>query len=67
MVEDIEDEAVLSQLKEDVASYASKKDIIDQLAPARLEELDNALEGAEKNETISWGDFKKEMKEWKKN
>jgi metallophosphoesterase superfamily enzyme len=43
-----------------------KKDIVEQLAPNQLKELDKAIEEADNKETISWGDFKKEMKEWKK-
>jgi Arc/MetJ family transcription regulator len=66
LLDGIEDEAVLNQVMEDVAFYATKKDIVDQLAPGQLKELDKAIEEADNNETISWDDFKKEMKEWKK-
>jgi Arc/MetJ family transcription regulator len=66
LLDDIEDEAVLNQVMEDVAFYATKKDIVDQLAPGQLKELDKAIEEADNKETISWDDFKKEMKEWKK-
>ena len=51
---------------EDVAFYAGKKDIADQLSPDQLKELDKAIEEADNKETIPWDDFKKEMKEWKK-
>ncbi len=63
---EIEDEAVLNQLMEDVAFYASKNDIVDQLSADQLKELDKAIEEANNKETIPWDDFKKEMKEWKK-
>jgi hypothetical protein len=66
LLDDIEDEAILNQVMEDVAFYATKKDIVDQLAPGQLKELDKAIEEADNKETISWDDFKKEMKEWKK-
>ena len=66
MLEGIEDETILNQVMEDVAFYATKKDIVDQLTPGQLKELDKAIEEADNKETISWGDFKKEMKEWKK-
>ena len=66
LLNEIEDEAVLNQLMEDVAFYASKKDIVDQLLPGQLKELDKAIEEADGKETITWDDFKKEMKEWKK-
>jgi hypothetical protein len=66
LLEGIEDKAVLNQVMEDVAFYATKKDIVDQLASDQLKELDKAIKEADNKETISWSDFKKEMKEWKK-
>jgi len=66
LLEGIEDDKVLNQVMEDVAFYAAKKDIVDQLAPAQLKELDKAIKEADNKETISWNDFKKEMNEWKK-
>ena len=66
LLEGIEDEGVLNQLMEDVAFYATKKDIVDQLAPDQLKELDNAINEADNKETMPWNDFKKEMNEWKK-
>ena len=66
MLDNITDEKVLNQVMEDVAFYASKKDIIDQLTPEQLEQLDTAIQEADKNETLSWDDFKKEMAEWRK-
>ncbi len=61
----IEDEVVLNQVMEDVAFYASKKDIVDELNAEQLNELDKAIEEANKNETISWNAFKNEMTEWR--
>ncbi|MFC0772547.1 hypothetical protein [Terrimonas alba] len=66
LLDEIEDEAVLNQLMEEVAFYANKKDIVDQLSPDQLKELDKAIEEVDNKQTISWGDFKKEMKEWRK-
>ncbi|MGZ8518162.1 MAG: hypothetical protein ACXWWD_12465 [Chitinophagaceae bacterium] len=66
LLDEIEDEAVLEQLMEDVAFYASKKDIADPLSSDQLQQLDKAIEEANHKETIPWDDFKKEMKEWKK-
>jgi hypothetical protein len=66
LLEGIEDDAVLNQVMEDVAFYAAKKDIVDELNPDQLKELDKAIKEADNKETISWDDFKKEMKEWKK-
>ena len=67
LLEGIEDEAVLNQVMEDVAFYATKKDAVDELNASQLKELDKAIEEADNKETISWSDFKKEMKECKKN
>jgi len=64
--EGIEDENVLNQVMEDVTFYATKKDILDELNTTQLKQLDKAIEEADNKETISWNDFKKEMKEWKK-
>ena len=66
MLEGIEDETVLNQVMEDVAFYATKKDIVDELSPHQLTELDKAMEEADKKEIIPWDDFKKEMNEWRK-
>jgi len=65
MLEDINDETILNQVMEDVAFYSGKKDITDELTPQQLEELDAAINEADRNETISWEDFKKEMTGWK--
>jgi hypothetical protein len=66
LVDAIEDEAVLNQLMEDAAFYATKKDIVDELNPAQRMELDKAIEEADKKEVITWDDFKKEINEWPK-
>ena len=66
LLDNIEDEAVLNQLMEEVTFYSTKKDITDELTPAQLQELDQAIEEADTNETIPWNDFKKEMNEWRK-
>ena len=66
LLDGIEDETVLNQVMEDVAFYATKKDITDELDAEQLKELDKAIEEVDKKETISWNDFKKEMNEWRK-
>ena len=66
MLEGIEDESVLNQGMEDVAFYATKKDIVDELSTNQLKELDKAIAEADNKETIIWDDFKKEMNEWRK-
>ncbi|MBX9783929.1 MAG: hypothetical protein K2X48_11630 [Chitinophagaceae bacterium] len=66
LLENIEDDAILNQVMEDVAFYASGQDVVDSLSSKQLKELDEAISEADNGETISWGDLKKEMKEWKK-
>ncbi len=66
LLDSIEDKAILSQVMEDVAFYATKKDITDDLTPAQIKELDKAIYEADNQKTISWDDFKKEMNEWRK-
>jgi hypothetical protein len=66
LLDGIEDETVLNQVMEDVAFYATKKDIVDELDAEQLKELDKAIEEVGNKETISWNDFKKEMNEWRK-
>ena len=66
LVDSIEDENILQMVMEDVAYYASNKDIADDLTKEQLKELDEAISEADKNETIDWKDFKKEINEWKK-
>ncbi len=65
LIDSIEDETVLQMVKEDVAWYADKKDILDDLDAAQLNELNQAVTEADNNETTGWEAFKKEMYEWK--
>ncbi len=66
LLENIDDEAVLHHLMEEISFYASKKDIVDELDQQQLKDLDEAIEEVDNNETTSLADFKKEMNEWKK-
>ncbi len=66
LIDSIEDENILQIVMEDVAYYASNKDITDELNKEQLKELDEAISEADNNNTIDWEDFKKEMNEWKK-
>ena len=63
MPEGIEDESVLNQVMEEVAFYATKKDVVDELNTDQLNELDKVIAEADNKETITWDDFKKEMNE----
>ena len=64
--DDIKDEATLNQVMEDVAFYAGKNDIIDELNQEQENELGIAIREANENKTIPWEDFKNEMNEWRK-
>jgi hypothetical protein len=66
LIDSIEDENVLQMVKEDVAWYADKKDILDELDATQLQELNEAVKEADNNETTDWNTFKNEMNEWKK-
>ncbi len=66
MLETIEDELVLTQVMEEVAFYASTKDIVDNLNKEQMNELDKSIEEANNNNVITLGDFKKEINEWRK-
>ena len=66
MLESIEDENVLNQVMEEVAFYASKKDIAENLDPDQVNELDKAIQEADNKQTITWDDFKKEMYDYSK-
>ena len=66
LIDSIEDENLLQMVMEDVAYYASNKDIIDELDERQLRELDEAISETDNNKTIDWDDFKKEMDEWRK-
>jgi hypothetical protein len=44
---------------EDVAYYASNKEITDELNEEQLKELDEAISETDNNETIDWDDSKK--------
>lgn len=66
LVEGINDKSILNQVMEEVVYYAAKKDVVDELSAEQLTELDKAIEEADKKETISWKDFKKEMNGWRK-
>ena len=66
LVDSIEDEYILQMVMEDVAYYASDKDVTDGLTKDQLKELDEAISEADKNDTMDWNDLKNEMNEWKK-
>ncbi len=66
LVDGIHNEETLNQVMEDVAFYSSKEDVLDNLSVAQLKELDEAMKEADKNQVVTWADFKDELGEWKK-
>ncbi len=60
----IDDENILIQVMEDVAFYASEKDIIDDLSVSQLKDLDEAINQANNKDVIEWNSFKNEINEW---
>ena len=66
LLDSIEDENILQMVMEDIANYASKSKTGEELTEEQLKQLDEAISEVDKNETIDWNLFKKEMNEWKK-
>jgi hypothetical protein len=64
MLNTITDENILTQVMNDVSFYAEKGDVTDVLSPQQMQELDAAILEADNDETVSWNDFKQEMKAW---
>jgi hypothetical protein len=66
MIDSIDDENILQMVMEDVAYYASNREVTDELTKQQLKELDESISETDKNEIMDWSDFKKEMNEWTK-
>ena len=62
----IDDENVLIQVMEDVAFYASEKDIINDLSASQLKDLYDAINQADKKDVIPWDAFKDELNKWRR-
>ena len=62
----IDDENVLIQVMEDVAFYASEKDIINDLSTSQLNDLDDAINQADNKDVIPWDAFKDELNKWRR-
>jgi hypothetical protein len=71
LIDNIDDEHTLSVLNDDVVPYVIENrtkeanDIEDDLTEEELKELDEAIEEADRGETISFEEFKKNMEEWR--
>lgn len=66
IIDSIEDEGILQMVMEDIVNYANNSKVAEELTKEQLKELDEAITEADKNETIDWDVFKKEINEWKK-
>ena len=66
-IQNIEDEELLSLLKEDILSYGKKEsaDIIDNLSEEQLQELKTLVEEDETKDTQTHDEFKKATDKWR--
>ena len=66
LIDEIEDEETLNMLMEEAVAYTAGKsaNIIDELTPPQLEELDEAIKEADRGEGVTLEEFRKEMKAW---
>lgn len=71
LIDNIDDEHTLSVLNDDVMPYVIENrtkeadNMEDDLTEDELKELDEAIEEADRGETISFEEFKKNMEEWR--
>jgi predicted transcriptional regulator len=71
LIDSIEDEHTLSVLNEDIVPYVIENrteethDIEDDLTEEQLKDLDESIAEADRGETISYEEFKKNMEEWR--
>lgn len=68
LIDSIEDEELLQELKEDVVPYmiASRNEPVedDDLTEEQEKELREAIAEADRGEIVSYDEFKKEMSRW---
>jgi predicted transcriptional regulator len=71
LIDSIDDEHTLSVLNEDIVPYVIENrtkeadDIEDDLTEEQLKDLDESIAEADRGETISFEEFKKNMEEWR--
>jgi predicted transcriptional regulator len=69
LIDSIDDEQVLHMLNDEVVPYVLQNGLQEEseeeLTPAQLKELDEAIEEAERGETISYEEFKESMDRWR--
>ena len=67
LIDNMQDEEVLSMLKEECTFYSApkQKDIIDDLSPEQLKELEEQLNEEPLKDTISLDEFKEATAKWR--
>ncbi len=67
LIDNIDDEDILSMLKEECAFYfnVKQKDITDDLSPEQLNELENQLSEDTMKNTVSLDEFKEATAKWR--
>jgi O6-methylguanine-DNA--protein-cysteine methyltransferase len=71
LIDSIDDEHILNVLNEDIVPYVLENrtqeahDIEDELTEEQLKDLDESIAEADRGETISYEEFKKNMEEWR--
>jgi hypothetical protein len=67
LIDNIDDEDILSMLKEECAFYSNvkQKDITDDLSPEQLNELENQLSEDTMKNTVSLDEFKEATAKWR--
>ena len=62
LIDEIDDEESLNLLKEEATAYASGKDIMDELTPEQLKELEESIAEADRGEGLmTLEEFRKEL------
>ncbi len=67
LIDAIEDENILNMLKEDISTYTktSGKDILDELTPEQVKELDEAIKDVDEGNLVSWDKYVKATERWR--
>lgn len=67
LIDEINDEDTLNILKEEITAYSttSPKDILDELTPSQLKDLEDSIAKADRGDMLTLDEFKKSMNEWR--
>ena len=65
LIDEINDEDTLNILKEEITAYSttSPKDILDELTPSQLKDLEDSIAEADRGDMLTLDEFKKSMNE----